>query len=147
MVLLLGWAYFQPWMISVAQTFPGWSTILLSFFYFVGLIMASTVFFTGYRAVTFSIISGVLMIGNNLAVGVLLGLISLSRTSYFGTGFAYAFFLSFVFLILGPICAGGFDKTKHVKIYSSRGFWSDLLWNLAVSILAAIILHFIFRIG
>jgi hypothetical protein len=146
-VLLLAWAYFQPWMISGTQAFPGWSTVLLSFFYFVGLIMAFIVFSTGYRAVSFSIISGVLMVGNNLIIGVLLGLISLSKTSHFGTGFSYAFFLSIVFLILGPICGSGFDKTKHVKIYLGKGFWSDLLLSLGISILTAIILHYLFHIG
>jgi hypothetical protein len=146
LTVALVWLYFQPWTVVSGQNFPGWSTVFLSFFYFVGLAMTIIVLFTGYRAVGLSIFAGILMVGNNLVSGIIFGLVAVANHSQFGWGFTYVFFLSLIFLILGPICGSGFDKTKHVKI-SGDSLWKVVGIGLIVAILGGLILKYVFKIG
>ncbi|MDE2041166.1 MAG: hypothetical protein KGI59_02185 [Patescibacteria group bacterium] len=105
----LTWAYFMPWLIDHGQNFPGWATVLFSFFYFVGVSIAIVIFFTGYRAVGLSIFAGVIMIASNLLTGIFLGLSAAMGIGQLGAGFELAFITSLVYLILGPICGSKFE--------------------------------------
>ncbi len=148
LILALVFFYFKPWIIIGGQNMPGWSTILpFSFFYFIGLVTAIVVLLTGYRAVGLSLLSGIFMFGSNLLTGVFLGLMTISKNTQLGSAFAYVFFLSIVFLILGPICASGFDKTSNLVVSPGDGFWKKLIWGTIISILTALILHYFFHIG
>ncbi len=147
LVILLAWAYFQPWTVMNGQSFPGWATVLpFSFFYLVGFVMAAIIVLTGYRAVGLSIVAGILMFGSNLFAGIFFGLIAAANHSQLGSGFSYAFFLSLLFMFLGPICGSGFDKTSNVKI-RGEGAGSKLFWGVGMAVIVALVLHYVFHIG
>lgn len=138
---LLVWFYFQPWTIMGGQSFIGIAVIIpLSFFYFVGLIMAIIVLFTGHRAVKWSLIGGILMFGNNLIAGIMFGIIAATNHTQLGTGFVYTSFLSLIFMILGPIFASRFDTSKNVYVEKS------LLKSVISGVVVGIIIIFIKQI-
>ncbi len=138
------WSYFKPWTVIGGQPLPGWAVIIpLSFFYFLGLVLGVIVLFTGYRAVRLSIWSGILMFGNNLIAGLFFGLISATEHTELGAGFTMAFFMSLIFLIIGPISASGFDKS--VNTYSSGESVLKRVFVGVVLILIGIFLKKIFN--
>lgn len=139
LVALLVWSYFQPWTILGGQSFPGWSTLLISIGFFVGLVLSIIVLFTGYRATGMSILSGLFMFGNNLILGVGFGLLSLDGKTKFGDGFAYAFFLSLIFLILGPIFGSRFTTSSNVHV-SGESYFKRIVIGVVVAVLVAFIL-------
>ena len=140
--------YFQPWLVINGQTLAGWTTIFpFSFFYFIGVVLTIIVSVTRYRAVGLSILAGIFMFGNSLVMGIFIGLLSIDKMTKFGSGFAYAFFLSLLFLVLGPIFASKFTKSTNVHFSSSETFWKKLLWGVVIAVLAGLILHYIFHIG
>jgi len=118
LVILAIVAYGMPWMITDGQSFPGWAMILpFTFGYFIGLILAVVILFTGYKAVGLSIFAGILMVISILISGVIIGLgAGLSSFSHsgsdmpMGNGFELAAITSMVFVVLGPIMGNQFRK-------------------------------------